>query len=413
MTARDGRAPAAALRVARPIQPTTMPLPGGGIGRGSAGQDRAGDFRSRPREIEWQISLGEETLEIDPHLLLEAFARAFRQRLHPWARRRAHSSSSARREGGDGRIHPARTEGGVRGHDGKLGRTPARAGAAAVIMVLASSGRAVFSRRTMAHFALNSIQPPSILVTTVTLPIAGLLSRRPARARNSFMTADNRRILIIDDERPILMTLEALLGRHGYQPEVAANAATGMRLLQSKIARARPARSATARRRRPAHARADQDRSSRDAGDHPDRARFAEQRDRVDQARRLSFHQQTVRAGRAAQPGRESARETIAPPRNARAAREDAGTDASASPQAETRLAPIFKSKSMQQIDELITRDGAVGSERAHHRRERRRQGSDRERDSQPQPARGEADGETELRRLPAGDDRVANSSVT
>ena len=48
------------------------------------------------------------------------------------------------------------------------------------------------------------------------------------------MTSENRRILIIDDERPILLTLEALLGRHGYHPEVAANAATGMRLLQSK-----------------------------------------------------------------------------------------------------------------------------------------------------------------------------------
>jgi len=48
------------------------------------------------------------------------------------------------------------------------------------------------------------------------------------------MTTETRRILIIDDERPILMTLEALLGRHGYHPEVAANASTGMRLLQSK-----------------------------------------------------------------------------------------------------------------------------------------------------------------------------------
>ena len=48
------------------------------------------------------------------------------------------------------------------------------------------------------------------------------------------MSAENRRILIIDDERPILMTLEALLGRHGYQPEVAANASTGMRLLEEK-----------------------------------------------------------------------------------------------------------------------------------------------------------------------------------
>ena len=48
------------------------------------------------------------------------------------------------------------------------------------------------------------------------------------------MSAENRRILIIDDERPILMTLGALLGRHGYQPEMAANASTGMRLLESK-----------------------------------------------------------------------------------------------------------------------------------------------------------------------------------
>jgi len=48
------------------------------------------------------------------------------------------------------------------------------------------------------------------------------------------MTSENRRILIIDDERPILMTLEALLGRHGFHAEVAATASSGMRLLQSK-----------------------------------------------------------------------------------------------------------------------------------------------------------------------------------
>ncbi|MGH7936720.1 MAG: sigma-54-dependent transcriptional regulator, partial [Chthoniobacterales bacterium] len=39
---------------------------------------------------------------------------------------------------------------------------------------------------------------------------------------------------IIDDERPILLTLEALLGRHGYHPETAATASAGMRLLVSK-----------------------------------------------------------------------------------------------------------------------------------------------------------------------------------
>jgi DNA-binding NtrC family response regulator len=47
------------------------------------------------------------------------------------------------------------------------------------------------------------------------------------------MAAENRRILIIDDERPILLTLEALLGRHGYQPETAATASFGLKTLKS------------------------------------------------------------------------------------------------------------------------------------------------------------------------------------
>jgi DNA-binding NtrC family response regulator len=46
------------------------------------------------------------------------------------------------------------------------------------------------------------------------------------------MTPENRRILIIDDERPILLTLEALLGRHGYQPQTAATASYGLRVLK-------------------------------------------------------------------------------------------------------------------------------------------------------------------------------------
>src|SRR5881392_2941418 len=43
---------------------------------------------------------------------------------------------------------------------------------------------------------------------------------------------ENRRILIIDDERPILLTLEALLGRHGYQPDTAATASYGLRRIK-------------------------------------------------------------------------------------------------------------------------------------------------------------------------------------
>ena len=46
------------------------------------------------------------------------------------------------------------------------------------------------------------------------------------------MTAEKRRILIVDDERPILLTLEALLGRHGYSIETASTAAAARRALK-------------------------------------------------------------------------------------------------------------------------------------------------------------------------------------
>jgi DNA-binding NtrC family response regulator len=48
------------------------------------------------------------------------------------------------------------------------------------------------------------------------------------------MKTENRRILIIDDERPILMTLEALLKRHGYQVDTAFTATQGLKSLNSK-----------------------------------------------------------------------------------------------------------------------------------------------------------------------------------
>src|SRR5438552_12547361 len=47
---------------------------------------------------------------------------------------------------------------------------------------------------------------------------------------------ENRRILIIDDERPILLTLEALLSRHGFETETAATAAAGLKALKNKAA---------------------------------------------------------------------------------------------------------------------------------------------------------------------------------
>src|SRR3954469_13799376 len=46
------------------------------------------------------------------------------------------------------------------------------------------------------------------------------------------MKTENHRVLIIDDERPVLMTVEALLKRHGYQVDAAATAAQGLKLLK-------------------------------------------------------------------------------------------------------------------------------------------------------------------------------------
>jgi DNA-binding NtrC family response regulator len=48
------------------------------------------------------------------------------------------------------------------------------------------------------------------------------------------MKTNNHRILIVDDERPVLVTLEALLKRHGYQVDTASTAAQGIKLLKSK-----------------------------------------------------------------------------------------------------------------------------------------------------------------------------------
>jgi DNA-binding NtrC family response regulator len=48
------------------------------------------------------------------------------------------------------------------------------------------------------------------------------------------MKTGNHRVLIIDDERPVLMTLEALLTRHGYHVDTAPTASQGLKLIRSK-----------------------------------------------------------------------------------------------------------------------------------------------------------------------------------
>src|SRR5438552_11635753 len=49
------------------------------------------------------------------------------------------------------------------------------------------------------------------------------------------MKTENHRVLIIDDERPVLMTLEALLNRHGYRVDTAGTASQGVKLLKSNL----------------------------------------------------------------------------------------------------------------------------------------------------------------------------------
>jgi DNA-binding NtrC family response regulator len=57
-------------------------------------------------------------------------------------------------------------------------------------------------------------------------------SRRNGTIRS--LPSENRRILIIDDERPILMTLEALLTRRGFLVETAATASLGLKSLKAR-----------------------------------------------------------------------------------------------------------------------------------------------------------------------------------
>ncbi len=166
--------------------------------------------------------------------------------------------------------------------------------------------------------------------------------------------SENRRILIIDDERPILMTLEALLGRHGYHPEVAANATAGMRLLEK---------------RSPALVLLDLQLPDADGlhmleqikVEHPDTqviilTAHDSLNNAIESIKRGAYHfiskpyapEELLSLVEKALEKQSLLRETIA-------LREKTEELTKRLAQAETRLAPIFKSKVMQQIDELIS----------------------------------------------------------
>jgi DNA-binding NtrC family response regulator len=168
------------------------------------------------------------------------------------------------------------------------------------------------------------------------------------------MTSENRRILIIDDERSILLTLEALLGRHGYHPDVAANAATGMRLLQSKS---------------PALVLLDLQLPDADGlhmleqikADHPETqviilTAHDSLNNAIESIKRGAYHfiskpyapEELLSLVEKALEKQSLLRETLELRQTTQELKQRLA-------QAETRLAPIFKSKAMQQIDELIT----------------------------------------------------------
>ena len=168
------------------------------------------------------------------------------------------------------------------------------------------------------------------------------------------MTAESQRILIIDDERPILMTLEALLGRRGYAVEVANNAAVGKRLLESKT---------------PALVLLDLQLPDADGlqmleqikSDHPETqviilSAHDSLNNAIESIKRGAYHfiskpyapEELLSLVEKALEKQSLLRETFE-------LRETTQQLKKRLAEAETRLAPVFQSKVMQEIDELIT----------------------------------------------------------
>ena len=168
------------------------------------------------------------------------------------------------------------------------------------------------------------------------------------------MTTENRRVLIIDDERPIQMTLAALLGRHGYEADVAGNAATGLRLLESNS---------------PALVLLDLQLPDAEGlhmleqikSDHPETqviilSAHDSLNNAIESIKRGAFHfiskpyapEELLSLVEKALEKESLLRETIE-------LRETTQRLKKRLAAAETQLAPVFKSKVMQQIDDLIT----------------------------------------------------------
>ena len=162
-----------------------------------------------------------------------------------------------------------------------------------------------------------------------------------------------RRILIIDDERPILMTLEALLTRHGYQTETATTATLGLRAMKTN-----PAALVLLDLQLPdADGLETLEQLKKDFGDSQVIILTAHDslNNAIESIKRGAFHfiskpyapEELLSLVEQALEKRSLLRET-------QALREKAEQLEKRLELAETRLAPVFKSKVMQEMEELI-----------------------------------------------------------
>jgi len=165
--------------------------------------------------------------------------------------------------------------------------------------------------------------------------------------------SEARRILIIDDERPILMTLEALLIRHGYQTETAQTATLGLRAMKTN-----PAALVLLDLQLPdADGLETLERLKKDFGDSQVIILTAHDslNNAIESIKRGAFHfiskpyapEELLSLVEQALEKRSLLQET-------QALREKAEQLEKRLELAETRLAPVFKSKVMQELEELI-----------------------------------------------------------
>ena len=166
--------------------------------------------------------------------------------------------------------------------------------------------------------------------------------------------SEARRILIIDDERPILLTLEALLTRHGYRTETATTATLGLRAMKTN-----PAALVLLDLQLPdADGLETLDRLKKDFADSQVIILTAHDslNNAIESIKRGAFHfiskpyapEELLSLVEQALEKRSLLQET-------QALREKAEQLEKRLELAETRLAPVFKSKVMQEMEELIS----------------------------------------------------------